>query len=261
MNSFYKTLYFHFFLLLFLLTLLGFLLSYLLHTCISFSACSSSQVTFALQEKLDGIYSSNEKIVFLTFDDGPTKVATPKILDILKKQNIHANFFVIGYRVEEFPQIVKRAYEEGNFIANHSYSHQNKKLYSSKQSFLQEIKNTDLAISNAIGVPNYTSYVFRFPNGSTSAQYSYEKKLAKDYLQEIDYAYIDWNALNYDSEKLYSKEELLANLKETCKNKKSLVILMHDTIDVSKSYEALEDSITFLKEQGYIFKTFSDLIY
>ncbi len=261
MNSFYKTLYFHFFLLLFLLTVLGVLLSFLLHTCISFSACSSSQVTFALQEKLDGIYSSNEKIVFLTFDDGPTKIATPKILDILKKQNIHANFFVIGYRVKEFPQIVKRAYEEGNFIANHSYSHQNNQLYCSKQSFLQEIQNTDLAISQAIGVSSYNSHIFRFPNGSTSQQYSYEKKLAKEYLHEIGYAYIDWNALNYDSERLYTKEELLHNLKSTCKNKKSLVILMHDTTDVSKSYEALEDSIIFLKEQGYTFKTFFDIIY
>lgn len=181
-------------------------------------------------------------------------------MDILKSQKIHASFFVIGYRVKEFPNIVKRAYEEGNFIANHGYSHKNHLLYSNKDSFLNEIYKTDLAISEAINVPNYSSHIFRFPNGSTSPQYYNEKKLCKKYLAENNYAYIDWNALNSDSIKLYLKNELLNNLKKTVKGKNSLVILMHDTIDVSKSYEALEDSIIYLKEQGYVFKTFYDIL-
>ena len=102
------------------------------------------------QSKIDSLYKGTEKVAYLTFDDGPTKTATPIILDILKEEKVPATFFVIGSRVEEFPNIVKRAYEEGHFIANHSYSHQNAKLYQNKVSFLNEIQKTDEAIAKAI---------------------------------------------------------------------------------------------------------------
>lgn len=225
-----------------------------------FSIASENDFTIItdLQNKLDNIYSSDKKVAFLTFDDGPTKIATPKILDILKENNVHASFFVIGYRVNEFPNIVKRAYEEGNFIANHGYSHKNSKLYQSKESFINEVLTTDEAISNAIGASNYHSHIFRFPNGSTGTNYSGAKKNCKNYLKEIGYCYVDWNALNNDSIKKYSTQQLLNNLKKTCKNKNSLIILMHDTIDVSRSYESLDASIKYLKEQGYTFKTFEE---
>lgn len=227
-----------------------------------FSDISENDFTIIsnLQNSLDNIYSSDEKIAFLTFDDGPTKIATPKILDILKENNIHASFFVIGYRVNEFPDIVKRAYDEGNFIANHGYSHKNSKLYQNKESFINEILDTDNAISSAIGVKNYHSHIFRFPNGSSGNSYSGAKKNCKKYLKEIGYAYVDWNALNNDSIKKYSSYELLNNLKKTCKGKNSLVILMHDTSDVSKSYESLDASIKYLKEEGYTFKTFENFL-
>lgn len=220
----------------------------------------SIETVSELQSRFNDIYSNEEKIAYLTFDDGPTKIATPAILDILKKNDINATFFVIGYRVYEFPDIVKRAYDEGNFIANHGYSHNNTKLYKSKNSFLKEISDTDLAISNAIGIDNYISHVFRFPNGSKSSKYSSIKNLCKEYLEDIDYAYVDWNALNNDSIKKCSNYQLLENLKSSCKNKKSLVILMHDTCDVSKSYQVLEDSIQYLKNEGYSFRTLRDLL-
>ena len=86
------------------------------------------------------------------------------------------------------------------------------------------------------------------------------KKKAIKYLNEIDYTYIDWNSLNNDSMKKYSNAELLANLKKSSANKGTLVILMHDTGDVNKTYDILEDSINFLKSEGYEFKTFYDLL-
>ena len=213
-----------------------------------------------LQSKIDSIYSSKEKVAFLTFDDGPTKIATPKVLDILKANDVKASFFVIGYRVKEFPNIVKRAYEEGNFIANHGYSHKNSKLYKNKDSFINEILDTDKAISDAIEVSNYHSHVFRFPNGSKGGYSSNIKSNCKTYLNDIGYCYVDWNALNNDSIKKYSSSQLLDNLKKTCKNKNSLIVLMHDTCDVSKSYTALDASIKYLKEEGYSFKTFDSIL-
>ena len=75
---------------------------------------------------LDDIAKSDEKKAYLTFDDGPTSKATSKILDVLKEENVNATFFVVGKHVKEYPELVKREYEEGQYIANHGYNHNNK---------------------------------------------------------------------------------------------------------------------------------------
>lgn len=211
-------------------------------------------------EKIRNIYKSDEKIAYLTFDDGPSAKVTPKVLDVLKENQVLANFFVLGKQTEAFPEIVKQEYEEGHFIANHGYSHDNSKLYKSKSDFFNEILKTDEAISSAIGIENYHSHLFRFPNGSMSSINYAAKQKCITYLEEIDYTYIDWNALNNDSMKKYSNSQLLSNLKKSSANKGTLVILMHDTGDVNNTYDVLEDSINYLKSEGYSFKTFYDLL-
>ena len=145
-------------------------------------------------------------------------------------------------------------------IANHGYSHDNTILYKSEENFINEIKKTDIAIGKAIGARNYHSYVFRFPNGYMSSQNKAQKKQAMVLLSKMNYTYIDWNCLNNDSMKKYTKEQLLNNLKKSSKNKNTLVILMHDTKDVSDSSEVLKDSIDYLKSQGYKFENFYDLL-
>ena len=212
-----------------------------------------------LYKKLIELYS-NEKIAFLTFDDGPNVSVTPKVLDILKEENVKASFFVIGKCVDANPEITKRAYDEGHYIANHGYSHNNNLLYKSSDNFLNELKKTDLAIGNAIGVPNYCSHIFRFPNGFMSPSNKAKKKEAVKLLQNIDFNYIDWNCLNNDSVKKYSSSQLLNNLIKSSQNKDVLVILMHDTKDVSNSSIVLKDSIKYLKDKGYIFKNFYDIL-
>ena len=212
-----------------------------------------------LYKKLIELYP-NEKIAFLTFDDGPNISVTPKVLDILKEENVKASFFVIGKCVDSHPEITKRAYDEGHYIANHGYSHNNNLLYKSSDNFLNEVKKTDLAIGNAIGVPNYCSHIFRFPNGFMSPSNKAKKKEAVKLLQNIDFNYIDWNCLNNDSVKKYSSSQLLNNLIKSSQNKDVLVILMHDTKDVSNSSIVLKDSIKYLKGKGYIFKNFYDIL-
>ena len=93
-----------------------------------------------------------------------------------------------------------------------------------------------------------------------SKQNKEAKKKAVKLLNDMNYTYIDWNSLNNDSIKKYNKTELLNNLKKYSKNKGTLVILMHDTKDVSDSSKALEDSIKYLKNQGYKFENFYNLI-
>lgn len=219
---------------------------------------TNSVMDTSLREKITTLTKKEEKIAYLTFDDGPTLKATEKILDILKEEEIKATFFVVGKHVKEHPELVKRAYEEGHYIANHGYHHDNKKLYSSNENFINEIKNTDIEIGKAIGIENYCSHVFRFPNGYMSSHYKAKKKETAKLLSDIGYTYIDWNCLNNDSVKKYSSSQLLKNLKKSAKNKGTLVILMHDTSDVNDTPSILKDSITYLKEQGYEFRNFYD---
>lgn len=87
----------------------------------------------------------------MTFDDGPSSV-TPKILDVLKQENVKATFFVLGSRVEKMPDMVKRMYEEGHYVASHGYSHVYEQIYSSPQFVLDEYNKTSELIKNAIGV-------------------------------------------------------------------------------------------------------------
>ncbi len=209
-----------------------------------------------LQDKISNLMNGDEKIAYLTFDDGPTSKSTPKILKILSEENVKATFFVIGKHVKQNPELVKQAYNDGHYIANHGYSHNNNKLYSSGDNFINEIKSTDLEIGKAIGIDNYSSHIFRFPNGYMASAFKSQKQQYAKLLNDINYAYIDWNCLNKDSEKKYTNSELLNNLKNSCKNKGTLVILMHDTSDVNETDLVLKDSIDYLKEEGYIFKNF-----
>lgn len=210
----------------------------------------------SFEERITNLIKKEEKIAYLTFDDGPTLKATGKILDILKQENVKATFFVVGKHVKEHPKLVQRAYQEGHYIANHGYYHDNTKLYQNSNRFISEIQNTDAEIGKAIGVRDYCSHIFRFPNGYMSSNYKAKKKEAVKLLSSIDYTYIDWNCLNHDSVKKYSSSQLLKNLKKSAKNKGTLVILMHDTSDVNDTPSILKDSIDYLKEQGYEFKNF-----
>lgn len=227
---------------------------------IAASINKNSFLNIDISSKLDVITKSDKKIAYLTFDDGPTNTATSKILDILDDENIKATFFVVGKHVKEYPNLVKRAYESGHYIGNHGYSHNNKLLYQSMENFKNEIINTDLEISKAIGVNNYCSHIFRFPNGYISSLFKTQKNQAIEVLVDLDYVYVDWNCLNKDSEQKYSDYQLLNNLISTSKNKGTLIILMHDTTDVNKSYTVLKDSISYLRGQGYEFRNFYDFV-
>lgn len=231
----------------------------IIRTNISTDVQVSSGTTDTFIENINNLTDGKEKIAYLTFDDGPNISVTPKVLDILKEENIKATFFVIGKNVENSPEIVKRAYEEGHYIANHGYDHNNKNLYKSSESFVAEIEKTDFAIGNAIGIDNYCARVFRFPNGFMSSQNKKKKLQMVSILNKMNYTYIDWNCLNNDSIRKYNNIQLLNNLKKTSKDKGTLVVLMHDTKDVNDSSEVLKDSIKYLVEQGYKFQNFYDL--
>lgn len=156
--------------LIFILIISAFFIFYFqnFNACLAIELSKNSAISDEAISKISNLTNGSEKVAFLTFDDGPNASVTPKVLDILKDENVSASFFVIGKNVDNLPEIVKRAYEEGHFIANHGYDHNNSVLYKNNESFINEIKKTDLAIGNAIDVQDYCSHIFRFPNGFMS---------------------------------------------------------------------------------------------
>lgn len=159
------------------------------------------------------------------------------------------------------PDIVKRIYEEGHYIANHGYSHEYTKIYASPQAVLDEYNQANEVIKNVLGVPEYNSHLFRFPGGLTGGTYAEIKSQAKDLLEQNNIMHVDWNALTGDAETNdLSIEFELMRLRETTENKNSVVILMHDSPTKAITAEALPQVIMYLREQGYEFQNFYDII-
>ncbi len=213
-----------------------------------------------IREQIINIYHSDTKRVFLTFDDGPSRTVTPLVLDLLKQEKIKATFFLLGSRVELNPDIVKREYDEGHYIANHGYSHNYTSIYQTPQSVVDEFNATEGAIKNALGNQEYNSYLFRFPGGMPGGKHAQLKRDAAGILEQSGVAHLDWNALTSDAAGAKTSEEMLQNAISTIGEKNSVVILMHDAGDKILTYEMLPNLISYLREKGYEFKNMYDLI-
>ncbi|SFA93759.1 polysaccharide deacetylase family protein, partial [Clostridium frigidicarnis] len=217
-----------------------------------------------VRKMLDGqAEKDGKKMVFLTFDDGPSTTVTPKILDTLKQYNVKATFFLVGNAVdnEKHKDLVNRIYDEGHAIGNHSYTHDYKKIYPGNsvniESFFQEINQTNASIKKILG-DDFNTRVIRMPGGYMSRKHYKDPSLpaldAK--LSELDMDSIDWNALSGDAEgKKRTPQELVERVKKTVTGQEKAVILMHDTYGKGTTAEALPQVIEWLQSEGYEFKT------
>lgn len=193
--------------------------------------------------------NEDEKIAYLTFDDGPSNNVTPQILDILKKYDIKATFFVVGNAAEKNPELIKRIHGEGHAIGNHSYSHNYSHIYRSTTNFLDELKTTEKILKDILG-EKYETKIIRFPGGSFGDKKAPFKKVAV----KNGYSYYDWNALNGDAEGVHlPKGKLIQRFKATSKGKKELTVLMHDMGAKQTTADALPEIIEHLIQNGYEF--------
>ena len=218
------------------------------------------QLTQVGRENLNNIYTTNEKIAYITFDDGPSQNITPQILNILEQYKIKATFFLLGRNVARYPSLVKQEYETGHYIANHGYSHEYNTIYASAQAVLDEYSKTEQLIRTVIGQETYCSHLFRFPGGSGGKKYRNVKTEAKQLLSDNNILYIDWNSLTNDSVGKPTQESIMNNLISTVGTKNSVVILMHDAATKQLTADMLPQVLNYLIEKGYEFKTFYDVI-
>lgn len=206
-------------------------------------------------------YSNNgEKIVFLTFDDGTSTTVTPKILEILKAYDVKATFFLLGSNIEKGGEqaqaLVKQIFDEGNAIANHSYTHEYRILYPNRtlnlENFKADFEKNEDYIKEILGV-DFTTRVLRCPGGYMSWD---NMNQLDSYLLENDKVSIDWNALTKDAEGAKKdKDQLVQEAKNTSEGKEIVVLLMHDTYGKEATAEALPEIIEYYKANGYTFKT------
>jgi len=189
--------------------------------------------------------NSGKKLVALTFDDGPTKTHTPRLLDILKEYNVKCTFFMQGVNVKARPETVKRVYDEGHEIGNHTYDHPNLTKISFKEVDSQLNKTADL-IKDACG---FRPRLVRPPYGSTT--YS-----LRDHMRdELDMPCIKWSVDARDSFTDSADEIVQTCLNET---KDGDIILLHDTHDYS--VDAVPRIIKGLQDKGFTFVTISELL-
>lgn len=194
----------------------------------------------------------DRKIVYLTFDDGPSD-NTEKILDILKQYNAKATFFVTGNNQGK-NSVLKRIYKEGSAVGLHTYTHDYAEVYASEEAYFADLGKISDMVKEVTGKE---SRIIRFPGGSSntvSARYvpGLMTILTKK-VQEKGYQYFDWNCDSTDaSGNNIPVEELVKNA-VSC-NAKHINILMHDTDAKSTTVEALPKIIKYYRSRGYSFE-------
>lgn len=193
------------------------------------------------------------KMAYLTFDDGPSE-NTLKVLEVLKKNNVKATFFVTAQWIEN-ADYMKKIVEDGHTIGLHTYSHDYKYIYSSTDNYFKDLQKIHDLVKEKTGVD---SKVIRFPGGSSNTMSEkYSKgimtKLTK-MVRDKGYAYFDWNCDSTDaSGNGIAPEKLVQGTVNSAGKQRHICVLMHDTAAKSTTVEALPKIIKELKKKGYSF--------
>lgn len=178
--------------------------------------------------------NTREKILYLTFDDGPHPTITPFVLDLLKDHGAKASFFCIGHNVERYPAIYARILAEGHSVGNHTYDHKNG-FKTKKEEYLEDVKKARYLID---------SRLFRPPYGRLRT--SQARKLNQ-------YRIIMWDVLSGDFDPLLSREKCLKMVK--IKARSGSIIVFHDSEKAREKLEfVLPKILTFFSEKGYRFE-------
>lgn len=191
--------------------------------------------------------NTTEKMVALTFDDGPSKEYTERILDLLKKHDIKATFFVLGRNVEKLPHIFKRTYEEGHEIGNHTWTHPKLK-YLWPSEIISEIEKTDQIIRNF----GYLDPIhFRSPYLKIPIHLPWVLKRIKKFNILCD--------IDPRDHKVPSVKDIVKTIMSELRP--GSIILMHDAnADKNNTVKSLDLFIPAVKKMGYKFVTVDQLL-
>lgn len=187
---------------------------------------------------------TKEKVIYLTFDDGPTPLITEKALEVLAKYNAKATFFCIGKNITENPVIYRQILDEEHAIGNHTYNHL-KGWKTATKAYVESTVKTEQTIQQINKSINQQK-LFRPPYGRI-------KPSQANALQKLGYNIIMWDVIAFDWETSISKEEVLQNVINNTEN--GSVVVLHDSVKASKNMlYALPKILDYFSEKGFVFK-------
>jgi len=204
-------------------------------------------------DKTDWNYESNgEKVVYLTFDDGPSD-NTSEVLDILDQYDCKATFFVVGLEPDYY-DMISEAYKRGHTIGMHTYSHDYATVYASTTAYYEDLDAIARVVKQQIG---YVPCFIRFPGGSSNTiSASYTSGIMTTLAQEVQeqgYQYYDWNVSCGDGAE-HTADELVDYATSEGEGVDNIILLLHDSTAKDTTVEALPRIIEHYQEQGYAFK-------
>ncbi|WP_430111119.1 polysaccharide deacetylase family protein [Paenibacillus sp. B1-33] len=193
-----------------------------------------------------------DKVVYLTFDDGPS-IHTKDVLDILQKEKVKGTFFVLGQQAERNPKLVERIVQEGHALGNHSYNHEYSELYGDFRNFWSQIKRTGQIIEKIVG---FEPELVRAPGGTFL---NFDKQYF-DLMNQAGYLVYDWHVDSGDSKRRgVPAKEIVQGVKDGGLLP-STVVLMHDGIGNGETVKALPEIIRYYKTKGYTFDVLSSYV-
>lgn len=191
--------------------------------------------------------TEGKKQVYLTFDDGPSS-NTDAILDILRKYDVKATFFVVAKTDEHSVNAYQKIVSEGHTLAMHSYSHKYEEIYSSKESFIEDVEKIQDYLFQVTGA---RPVFYRFPGGSANTVSEVDMQDLISWLNEKGITYCDWNIASGDAvSRLLETETIVENCVSAIDGKNVCIILMHDANNRSTTVEALSQVIEEIRMRG-----------
>lgn len=191
--------------------------------------------------------ADNMKHVYLTFDDGPSE-NTGAVLDILKQYNVKATFFVIGKTDSASLDLYKRIVAEGHSLGIHSYTHKYTQIYSSMESFQNDVLSLQAHLKSVTG---QDVHLYRFPGGSSNKVSKVPIEDCIRFLSENGFTYYDWNATNGDATgKELSIDTMVSSVVTELDKYQNLTVLMHDGPGKQKTVDALPAILEQLQARG-----------
>ena len=219
----------------------------------------TSAITVRLPSSLtvDRQGSQNSQQIALTFDDGPDPEFTPQILDILNQYGVSATFFIIGSSAARYPNLVKRAYQEGNEIGNHTYYHSNVAVISSLQLQL-EVNATERTIESVTG---HHSVLFRPPYAIDGEPKTANEVRPLALINQMGYQTVNIGIDPSDWKQDSSSQKIVTQVLSAVRGGKSNVVLLHDAGgNRAQTVQALPKIIEGLQAAGYQLGTVSALM-
>lgn len=189
---------------------------------------------------------ANQKVVYLTFDDGPIPEVTPWVLEQLKEFDARATFFCIGDNVQKHPEIFRQIVAEGHSFGNHTFNHLNGWKTTTPEYVLNSLKAHHILKKNLPETIPVKNPLFRPPYGRLKG--SQEKEL-----QKRDFKVIMWSILSMDYDKNISREKCLRNVIDHAKP--GSIVVFHDSLKAQPHLTyALPNVLKYFSQKGYSFK-------